>query len=89
MGIEAVDDVEVLCILRCLSRKIRRRAAADHEYIDLILICEDMIDGINLDAIGVNLYTRRIATCKYRYELLIRVSLDGSLDAAGQVSITK
>ena len=50
---------------------------------------EDMIDGIDLDAIGMNLHARRIATCKYRYELLIRVPLDGSLDAAGQVSITK
>ena len=89
MGIEAVDDVKVLCILRGLGRKIRRRTAADHEYIDLILIAEDMIDGIDLDTSGMNLHTRRIATCKYRYELLIRVPLDGSLDAAGQVSITK
>ena len=48
-----------------------------------------MIDGVDLDAIGVNLYTRWIATCKYRYEFLIRVPLDGSLDTAGQVSITK
>ena len=88
VGIKAVDNVEVLCQLRCLYRKISCASAAENQHIDLIFVRSRLGDRINLYALCLNLHGFRVSSGKYSHKLCIRILSNGKFYAAAEITIT-
>ena len=89
MRVKAVDDVEVLRVLRRLLRQIRRAAAAEDHDIDLVLPRCHILDIDDRHALRPDLDGRGIAAREDCDELHIRILFDCTLNAAAQIAVTK
>ena len=86
--VKTINGVKILHNLRTHNRKIRCRTSTKHHHINLILHRQHVIKTLHSHTLCVNLHTRRISSCKYRFQLHILIARNRKLHTSADVTIT-
>ena len=88
MCIKAVDGIKIRRDLRAHHRQIRRRTAAQHHNVNLVLHRQHIVHMLYRSALCVYLHRRRVAPCKYCLQLHIFIAGNGKLHAPSDIPIS-
>ena len=89
MGVEAVDHVVQVCVVRRLLGQVGGASAAQDEDVDGLLTAFERCGGLDLEAFCCYLYASRVAARIHRHQVDVVVLAHGQFDAFAKIAVTQ